>query len=155
MADSASTQSPLPEPFVQSPLSLFMPLASSSEVPAVLELLQKYRSELGNALDTIHTVHFARFMLINVDSIETLVLFTEYDGDFATYVKDFVAKLGPIFDGLLAHIADPPPTPVSDYADEFVAWVQKHDRTSPQQGLLTFYSAYPRLTVVDILSQSS
>lgn len=154
MADSAATQSPLPTP-VQSPLSLFMPLASPEDVAAVIQLLQQNQAVLGGALDTIHTVHFARFMLLNVDGTQNLVLFTEYDGNFVTYVKDFVAKLGPIFDALLAHVADPPPTPVADHADEFVTWVQKHDRTTPQQGLLRFYSAYPRLTVVDILSQSS
>lgn len=155
MTDSTSVQTPLPTPSVQSPLSLFMPLASPEDVQAVLQLLAQNRSQLVNALDTIHTVHFARFMLLNVDGTQTLVLFTEYDGSFTTYVKDFVAKLGPIFDGLLAHVVDPPPTPVADHADEFVAWVHAHDRTTPQQGLLTFYSAYPSLTVVDILSQSS
>jgi hypothetical protein len=137
---------------VQSPLSLFMPLAN---VDSAFALLKEKQSELGGALNSIHTVHFARFMLLNLNNQPTLALFTEYDGDFTTYVKDFVAKLGPIFDALLANVVDPPPTPVADNVDAFVSWVQAHDYNTPEKGLLTFYSAYPQLTVVDILSQSS
>ncbi len=137
---------------VQSPLSLFMPLADPN---AAFSLLREKQSELGGALNSIRTVHFARFMVLNLNNQPTLALFTEYDGDFTTYVKDFVAKLGPIFDALLANVIDPPPTPVADHADEFVAWVQEHDYNTQEKGLLTFYSAYPTLSVVDILSQSS
>ncbi|HEX6292304.1 MAG TPA: hypothetical protein VFZ66_24160 [Herpetosiphonaceae bacterium] len=154
MADSHPVQAASTNTPVQSPLSLFMPLASSQEIPAVLGLLQAKQSELGAALNAIHTVHFARFMLLNVDGTDTLVLFTEYDGDFRKYVGDFVNQLGSIFDALLAHVADPPPTPVSQNLNAFVDWVQVHDRTTPQQGLLTFYSAYPDQTVISILKHA-
>jgi hypothetical protein len=134
-----------------------MPLASTADVPAVLQALQANQEAFGQALTSISTVHFARFILITnnpalglpVGDNATLALFTEYDGDFTTYVKDFVAKLGPIFGALLQFVADPPPLPVTDHPDEFVAWVQAHN---PQP--LTFYSAYPTLSVVDILGMS-
>jgi hypothetical protein len=154
MSDATQVQAASTNTSVQSPLSLFMPLASPQDIPTVLQLLQEKQTELGQALNSIHTVHFARFMLLNVDGVDTLVLFTEYDGDFTKYVEDFVNQLGPIFDALLAHVADPPPTPVSQNIDAFVAWVKSHDRTTPQQGLLTFYSAYPNLTVINILSSN-
>ncbi len=132
---------------VQSPLSLFMPLAPGTDLSTVGQLLAQYQSELGDALNSIHTVHFARFMFLNLNNTPTLALFTEFDGDFKTYVLDFVAQLGPIFDALLAHVADPPPTPVSAHPDEFVTWVDQHN---PQP--LTFYSAYPNYTVLQILA---
>ena len=149
MTDATTgTTSPATEPGVQSPLSLFMPLADPN---CALKVLQDYRSELGAALDKVGTVHFARFMVLNVDNQQTLALFTEYDGDFTKYVKDFINQIGQIFDALLACVVNPPSTPVADHVDEFVAWVQQHNRTTPEEGLLTFYSAYPRLTVVQIL----
>jgi hypothetical protein len=135
---------------VQHPLSLFMKIAPGTDMNTVGQLLAQYQTQLGDALNSIHTVHFARFMLLNIDNAPTLALFTEYDGDFNTYVLDFVAQLGPIFDALLAHVADPPPTPVADHPDEFVTWVDQHN---PKP--LTFYSAYPTLTVVDILTKNS
>jgi hypothetical protein len=151
MANATPAPSAPTNTSVQSPLSLFMKLASPQDIPAVLGLLQEKQTELGSALNSIHTVHFARFMLLNVDGADTLVLFTEYDGDFKTYVADFVNQLGPIFDALLVHVADPPPTPVSQNLEAFADWVHAHDRTTPQQGLLSFYSAYPDLTVINIL----
>lgn len=132
---------------VQSPLNLFMPLASPDTISQLEQTLGQNQEQLSEALTSISTVHFARFMLLNLDGKPTLALFTEYDGDFTTYVKDFVAKLGPIFDAMLQFVADPPALPVADHADEFVAWVQAHNPAP-----LTFYSAYPQLSVVDILA---
>ena len=56
--------------------------------------------------------------------------------------------IGGVFDQLLSHMADAPPLPVSDHRDEFLAYVRRNDLTA----IPPFYSAYPRLKVMDILT---
>jgi hypothetical protein len=73
-------------------------------------------------------------------------LFTVYDGDFEAYVQDFLRYVGPLFDLLVGHTEDPPPTPVQMNPQEFVAWSKAHDLPSVH-GL---YSAYPDLSVQDV-----
>ena len=71
---------------------------------------------------------------------------TSYDGDFDTYINDFVDKIGGIFDALLSHMEGAPPLPVEQHRAEFLAYVRRNDL----RGLEPFYSAYPNLTVLDI-----
>ena len=56
--------------------------------------------------------------------------------------------LGDAFNAILAHAQDAPPLPVQSHGEEFVAYVAAHNL----QSVLPFYSAYPTLTVLDILS---
>ena len=56
--------------------------------------------------------------------------------------------IGGVFDQLLAHMADAPPLPVSANRQKFLEYVKKNDLT----GLPPFYSAYPDLKVLDILT---
>jgi hypothetical protein len=91
-------------------------------------------------------VHFARFIPLT-DS--TLAFISEFEGSFIDYAEGFIKHLGPLFDQLLPHLADSPPTPVASNADAFISWMEEHDKRS-----LGFYSAYPTMEVKQIRSQA-
>jgi len=74
-------------------------------------------------LNNVGTVHFARFDLV----AGNLCMFSIYDGEMTGYIRDFIVVIGQAFDVLMGFVADPPPTPVSEHPDEFVAWVLAHD----------------------------
>ena len=65
--------------------------------------------------------------------------FAVFDGDFRTYVRDFINDIGPVFDALIKHVVDGPPVPCE--SDTFIDWSSTHN----QEGI-GFYSAYPTLT---------
>lgn len=134
---------------VQSPLTLVMPVrpearaALRAEVEQ-LQALPRDRNPVITALDAIGTVHFARFVFLDDD--ERLAVITTYDGDFERYIMDFVDHIGPVFDMLLRHMVDPPPLPVQQHPEEFLAYVRRHDLGC----VGPFYSAYPTRPVIDI-----
>ncbi|SHN56475.1 hypothetical protein SAMN05660350_00686 [Geodermatophilus obscurus] len=133
---------------VQSPLTLVMAArpdareALRAEVER-LQALPRDRNPVTTALDAIGTVHFARFVFLDD---ERLAVITTYDGDFERYIMDFVHHIGPVFDQLLQHMADPPPLPVQQHPEEFLAYVRRHDLGC----VGPFYSAYPTRPVIDI-----
>jgi hypothetical protein len=133
---------------VQKPLTLVMPVrpeareALRAEVDR-LQALPREENPVITALDAIGTVHFARFVFLDD---ERLAVITTYDGDFERYIMDFVDHIGPVFDMLLQHMVDPPPLPVQQHPEEFLAYVNRHDLGC----VGTFYSAYPTRPVVDI-----
>jgi hypothetical protein len=134
---------------VQSPLTLVMPVrpdaraALRAEVEQ-LQALPRDRNPVITALDAIGTVHFARFVFL--DDGERLAVITTYDGDFERYIMDFVDHIGPVFDMLLRHMVDPPPLPVQQHPEDFLAYVRRHDLGC----VGPFYSAYPTRPVIDI-----
>ena len=133
---------------VQHPLTLVLPIrpdagaALRAEVDR-LQALPPEENPVIAALEAIGTVHFARFVFLDD---ERLAVITTYDGDFERYIMDFVDHVGPVFDVLLQHVADPPPLPVQQHPEEFLAYVRRHDLGC----VGTFYSAYPTRPVVDI-----
>lgn len=133
---------------VQHPLTLVLPIrpdaraALRAEVDR-LQALPPEENPVIAALEAIGTVHFARFVFLDD---ERLAVITTYDGDFDRYIMDFVDHVGPVFDVLLQHVADPPPLPVQQHPEEFLAYVRRHDLGC----VGTFYSAYPTRPVVDI-----
>ena len=133
---------------VQHPLTLVLPIqpdaraALRAEVDR-LQALPPEENPVIAALEAIGTVHFARFVFLDD---ERLAVITTYDGDFERYIMDFVDHIGPVFDMLLEHMADPPPLPVQQHPEEFLAYVRQHDLRC----VGTFYSAYPTRPVVDI-----
>ena len=44
--------------------------------------------QLLAGLSNVGTVHFARFVVVDGN----LCMFSEYDGDFSAYIRDFIAK---------------------------------------------------------------
>jgi hypothetical protein len=146
MADTSPTTEP-----VQHPLTLVMTIRSPEDrvaLEATLQQLQSLppdRNPIATALDTIGTVHFARFVFLD----ETrLAVITTYDGDFDAYINEFVDHIGEVFDALLQHIADAPPLPVHQHRREFLDFLTRNDLGC----IPPFYSAYPGRTVLDILA---
>jgi hypothetical protein len=137
---SSPTVTPPP---LQSPLTCVMPIKSAEDFQALSTLLPAAKPVIEQALDTIGTVHFARFVFLSNNT--QLAIITTYDGDFDRYIADFAQHIGPVFDQLFAHISDAPPLPVNKNVAEFVKYVFAHDVKAT-----AFYSAYPQLTVLDI-----
>jgi hypothetical protein len=129
---------------VQNALNLWLPLKNPSQMPALMALLQSKIDVIHEALSSLHYVHFARF-LPSVDG-SLLWTITEYDGGIESYIMDFVAVLGDEFTAVLQFIAGAPPLPVQRYAREFTAWIIAHNLSQ-----ITAWSAYPEVTVIDIL----
>ena len=143
---------PMPTP-VASPLTLVMDIKSPGDFVALkakidqMQGLPPDQNPIIRALTELKTVHFARFVFLNE---KQLAVITTYDGSFEDYIDSFVDKIGGVFDEILKHVADPPPTSVKlpQNRKAFLAYVKKHDLTA----IPPFYSAYPNLGVLDILA---
>jgi hypothetical protein len=156
-----STPTPATEPAtqtqtrVQNPLTLIMTLKSPEDFEQLNQQLTQIQSlppdqnPLNQALIATGMVHFARFVFLENNT--KMGVITSYDGSLAAYVNAFIDKVGKIFDLLLSHMADAPPLPVEQHRQEFLAYIQAHDVPVIEP----FFSAYPTLTVLDILSNSS
>lgn len=79
--------------------------------------------EIYSGLDNVGTVHVARFSIVD----NNLLMFSFYDGDFHTYIRDFIITLGHAFDAVVNLIENPPPTPCWQHVDEFIQWVHERD----------------------------
>jgi len=114
-----------PSDNVQQTMNLIMPLAHND--PTALASLTMYMrlnvDDLYSGLDVLGTVHFARFDIIDGN----LSMVSVYDGDFETYIRDFIVAIGDVFDVLMTFVKDPPPTPVGLYPSQFVEWVNERD----------------------------
>jgi len=136
---------------VARPLTLMMKIKSEQDFQALNRLVQNIQSlptdknPIIAALNAIGTVHFARFVFIEN---RLLAVITTYDGEFERYIDAFIDAIGKVFDQLLAHVTDAPPLPVSEHRKEFLEFVRKNDLTA----IPPFYSAYPDLKVLDILT---
>ena len=145
-----------------SPLTLLMPIIPGTSLPELAATLAKYQSEIDEALTSIGTVHYARFLLLDRStanlqpggtSSNQLVLgvITEYDGSFQAYIGDFVAQIGEVFDALLQFVVGGQALiPVANNVAAFSAFVSANDASEhqPNEGL---YEAYPQ-TVQQILA---
>ena len=103
-----------------------MPLADDSPIALarLANAMSSMQDVLSAGLDNVGTVHVARFDVIDGQ----LCMVSVYDGDFATYIRDFIVTIGAVFDVLLDFIAEPrPPRPVERHIDEFIDWVDEHD----------------------------
>ncbi|MEO6195149.1 MAG: hypothetical protein ABIS20_19195 [Thermoanaerobaculia bacterium] len=153
-ATQPATQ-PAAQTRVQNPLTLIMTLKSPEDFEQLNQQLRQIQSlppdqnPLNQALIATGMVHFARFVFLENNT--KMGVITSYDGSLAAYVNAFIDKVGKIFDLLLAHMADAPPLPVEQHRQEFLAYIQAHDVPVIEP----FFSAYPTLTVLDILSNSS
>lgn len=137
---------------VSNPLTLVMNIKSPEDFIALKNMLEKIDSAppgqnpINNALTKIGTVHFARFVFLSESQLSVI---TSYDGDFNLYIQAFTDQIGDIFNQLLSHMKDAPPLPVQENLKEFFEYVKVNDRSFGQ----SFYSAYPELTVFDILAK--
>jgi hypothetical protein len=128
---------------VQNALNLWLPLKNRAQMPALIALLNAEKDTVHDALAGLEYVHFARFMPAPDGSI--LWVITEYDGGLHSYVMDFVAVLGDIFTAILQFVDGAPRLPVNRYPRDFVDFIDKHNLA------VDAWSAYPEMTVIDIL----
>jgi hypothetical protein len=128
---------------VQRGLNLFLPLKNPAQFPALAAALAAQIGPTRLALQSLHYVHFARF--VPTPDYSTLIVVTEYDGDLKSYVMDFVAVLGDVFNAILEFVDGAPPLPVQTYPTEFWQFVQRNNVD------VDVWSAYPHMTVIDIL----
>src|SRR6266567_3263280 len=94
----------------QNHFTLSFLLKPSVDAEVVAELLPPLMPALFRANDTIGTVHYSRFTVL---SEKTLLLLGDFDGEFDHLMADLAKLAGPVFDAILRHVVDPPPTPVA------------------------------------------
>lgn len=110
---------------VQRTMNLIMPLKDRSAVgrAKLLQLFMDNTDVILSGLRNVGTVHSARFDILG----GKLCLFSVYDGDTDSYVRDFIVTVGSFFNGLMAFVEKPPRTPVEHHVQEFVDWVAARD----------------------------
>lgn len=145
----APVATPTAPAMVQGPLTVIMTIKSPEAYAELNAILAKFNAMPPDqnpvivALNSIGTVHFARFVFL--DDNTKFGIITTFDGDFDKYIRDFADKIGDIFDVIHSHMIDQPPLPVKEHPDEFIAYIRAHSIMP-----VAFYSAYPTLTVLDI-----
>ena len=147
------------------PLTLMMPVLPGTSLISIAATLAESQKQIDAALESIGTVHFARFLLLdssqpnlqpNMKDVlpsNTLIIgvVTEYDGDFNAYIQDFVSQLGNVFDALLGFVVGGAALiPVANNVTAFEAFITVND-ASQHVPNNTLYSAYPQ-TVQQILA---
>lgn len=123
-------------------LTLTFPMKSPADAAAVTAALPTMMPDLFKALDAVGSVHYSRFTLL---SDKTLLYLADFDGEFAAVIRAIAAAAGAVFDAILAHVTDPPPSPVAAHAEAFVDWAAGQ-LVHP----LVTYCAYPDVTVSEI-----
>jgi hypothetical protein len=135
--------------------------------PIKAEYVDALRAELANnpidpsGLNDVGTVHFARIFVFapnNPSGVPSnlAAVITTYDFAFAPYIQDFVNQpsVAAFFNKFLMTVDDPAAAglvPVTKNAAGFAAFVQKYDNTNPANSWGQWYSAYPGLSVQNIL----
>lgn len=143
-----AAKAPVP---VATPLTLVMEAKSPQDMQALKALVAGMQAKppdqnpIRVALNELGLVHFARFVFLDD---KHLAIITTFDGSFEAYIDAFVNTIGDVFNALMAHVKDAPPLPVQANREAFLAYVKAHDKGAVQP----FYSAYPDLTVGEILT---
>ncbi len=150
------------------PLTLMLPVLPGQLGP-LMAALAKSGTTIGDALGSIGTVHFARTALIDASQPNLqpqppftgtgpyfVGIITEYDGDFNTYIAEFVSQVGAVFDILLSHVVGGAAlVPVKAHLQQFQKFLAANDMSQQQFGPgqmnAGLYAAYPQ-TVQDILA---
>ena len=126
----------------QSHFTLSFPLRSPADAKVLREQLPAMMPDLFDAYDKIGRVHYSRFTIL---SERTLLFLGDFDGEFDHLMTDLAKLAGPVFDGILRHVAEPPPTPVAANVDAFANWTNAHLLEA-----VNIYTAYPGVTAKEI-----
>ena len=142
-------------------LNLHLPLKSPMQMPALAAAIEAVKPRTVEALQSLHYVHFARFL--PAWDYSALWVITVFDGAYdvaddpdayndsmTSYVMDFVATMGDVFTAILDFVQDAPRLPVNEYPRDFVDFVINHNRSNVNP-----WSAYPEMTVIDIQTARS
>ena len=145
-------ESQQPTDNVMRTMNLIMPLKNKTAVgrAEMVMAIGACLDEVYTGLDNVGTVHMARFTIVD----NTLLMFSYYDGDFRTYIRDFIMTLGNAFDGIVELVEDSPPLPCWQNVDAFIDWVHERDalQLPADMGRLTDLVA-PDLTDLTDLSR--
>jgi hypothetical protein len=131
----------------QNHFTLSFPLKSPAGAKALAEQLSPLMPSLFQATDTIGRVHYSRFTVL---SEKTLLYLGDFDGEFDQLMADLARLVGPVFDAILHHVDNPPPTPVAANVDTFVKWTAAHLVRA-----VNLYTAYPEVTAKEIKALAS
>jgi hypothetical protein len=131
----------------QNHFTLSFPLKAPSDAKLLPEQLPRLMPELFRANDAIGTVHYSRFTVL---SEKTLLFLGDFDGEFGRLMADLARTAGPVFDAILQHVDDPPPTPVSANIDAFVKWTAAHLLQA-----VNLYTAYPDATARQVKAMAA
>jgi hypothetical protein len=131
----------------QNHFTLSFPLKSPADAKALAEQLPPLMPGLFQATDSIGRVHYSRFTVL---SERTLLFLGDFDGEFDQLMADLAKLAGPVFDAILQHVDNPPPTPVAANVDAFVKWTAAH-----LVGAVNLYTAYPDVTAKQIKALAS
>ncbi len=114
-----------PSDNVMRTMNLVMPLKNRTAVgrAEAVMAIAACLDEIYTGLDNVGTVHVARFTIVD----DNILMFSFYDGDFRTYIRDFIMTLGHAFDGIVELVENPPPLPCWRHVDEFIEWVHERD----------------------------
>src|SRR5271154_5215032 len=89
-------------------------MKSPADAKAIAEELPPLMPGLFQVQDAIGTIHYSRFTVL---SDKTLLFLGDFDGEFGELMADLAKHSGPVFDAILEHVDNPPPTPVADNAN--------------------------------------
>jgi hypothetical protein len=126
----------------QNHFTIAFPLNSPADAKALSEQLPALMPALFKAADAIGTIHYSRFTVL---SDKTLLFLGDFDGEFGPLMTELTKQAGPVFDTILQHVRNPPPSPVADHSDAFVEWTAEHLLTA-----VNLYTAYPGVTAREI-----
>ena len=126
----------------QNHFTLSFSLKSPSDAELLAEQLPAMMPDLFEATDKVGRVHYSRFTIL---SEKTLLFLADFDGEFDHLMSDLAKLSGPVFDAILRHVVDPPPTPVTASVDAFVNWTKAHLLEA-----VNVYTAYPGVSAKEI-----
>ncbi len=131
-------------------LNLWLELEDPARMPELLSNLLDARDSINLALERLHYVHFARF--VPIPGHTALQVITAFDGDFRSYVLDFVLAIGPQFEMIMGYVKNRPAAPVMDHPADFLRYIDDHNLgwESTGGGGISLFSSYPTRTVIDI-----
>lgn len=138
--------------YAQNPLTLIMKIKAEPVEPPLSNAMRmkaalvKFGLDGGSGLSNDAKIHFARFVFLQGET--QLGIITSYDFSFDDYVFTFLKNFGPLFDELFRFVDDAPPSPVREHPEAFSRYIYEND-VKP----FIFFSAYPDLSVVNILNQ--
>ena len=126
----------------QSHFTLSFPLKIPSDTVALANQITQMTPALFKAAGIIGTIHYSRFTVL---SKKTLLFLGDFDGEYTELMGEFARRAGPVFDAIFRHVDGPPPTPVADNVETFVAWTAEHLLHA-----VNIYTAYPDVTAKQI-----
>src|SRR5258708_12646838 len=103
----------------QNHFTLSFPLKSPEDARVVAEQLPPLMPALFRANDTIGTVHYSRFTVL---SEKTLLFLGDFDGEFTQLMAALPRLAGPVFYAIFRSVENPPPIPIPNNLEAFLAW---------------------------------